>query len=201
MMSMKTKIQSLRDYSNDYHESVVDPEKFWSKIADNFVLKKKLDKVLDWDFETPKVTWFENAELNLTENIFERLLTTHENKTAIIWEPNDSEAAPIHLTYGELFKATCTFANALKAQGVKKGDRVIIYMPMVPEAAVAMLACARICAVHSVVFAGFSATALADRINDCEAKMVLTSDGNFRGNKNIPVKAVVDEALDTTQFV
>ena len=198
---MKTKIQSLRDYSNDYHESVVDPEKFWSKIADNFVWKKKWDKVLDWDFETPKVTWFENAELNLTENIFERLLPTHENKTAIIWEPNYSEAAPIHLTYGELFKATCTFANALKAQGVKKGDRVIIYMPMVPEAAVAMLACARIGAVHSVVFAGFSATALADRINDCEAKMVLTSDGNFRGNKNIPVKAVVDEALDTTQFV
>ncbi len=198
---MSYRITNLRDYANEYHKSVTSPEKFWSEIAEQFDWKKKWDQVLNWDFETPQVNWFENAELNLTENIFERLLPTHKNKTAIIWEPNDPEADSIKLTYGELFKAICKFANAMKSQGVKKGDRVIIYMPMVPEAAIAMLACARIGAVHSVVFAGFSASALADRINDCEAKMVLTSDGNFRGNKNIPVKAVVDEALNHSDFV
>ena len=198
---MSYRIKTLRDYTNNYHNSVTSPDKFWSEVAEHFDWKTKWDKVLSWDFQTPKVSWFENAQLNLTENIFERLLPTHENKTAIIWEPNDQEANSIHLTYGELFKATCKFANALKSQGVNKGDRIIIYMPMVPEAAIAMLACARIGAIHSVVFAGFSASALADRINDCKAKMVLTSDGNFRGNKSIPVKAVVDEALNKTKFV
>ena len=198
---MNHKIQSLRIYSNKYHESIESPENFWSNIADHFNWKRKWDKVLNWDFGTPTVTWFENAKLNLTENIFERLLPTHENKTAIIWEPNDPNASHINLTYGELYRETCKFSNAMISQGVKKGDRVIIYMPMVPEAAIAMLACARIGAVHSVVFAGFSASALADRINDCKAKMVLTSDGNFRGNKNIPVKAVVDEALENTENV
>ncbi len=198
---MNNKIQSLRNYSNKYHESIESPENFWSNIADHFNWRRKWDKVLNWDFETPTVTWFENAKLNLTENIFERLLPTHENKTAIIWEPNDPDASHINLTYGELYRETCKFSNAMKSQGVKKGDRVIIYMPMVPEAAIAMLACARIGAVHSVVFAGFSASALADRINDCKAKMVLTSDGNFRGNKNIPVKAVVDEAIENTEYV
>ena len=198
---MSNRIRTLRDYSNDYHYSVSNPEKFWSEIAHNFDWKKEWDQVLNWDFDTPKVNWFENAELNLTENIFERLLPSHENKTAIIWEPNESQADSIHLTYGELFKSTCKFANAMKSQGIKKGDRVIIYMPMVPEAAIAMLACARLGAIHSVVFAGFSSSALADRINDCKAKMVLTSDGNFRGNKQIPVKAVVDEALNGTEFV
>ena len=160
-----------------------------------------MGKILDWDFKTPKIEWFKNAKLNLTENIFERLLLTHRNKTAIIWEPNDPKISSIHISYGELFKQTCKFANAMKAQGIVKGDRVIIYMPMVPEATVAMLACARIGAVHSVVFAGFSASALADRINDCRAKMVLTSDGNFRGNKRIPVKLVVDEAISKTETV
>jgi Acyl-coenzyme A synthetases/AMP-(fatty) acid ligases len=137
-----------------------------------------------------------NAQLNITENIFERNLSERGNKTAIIWEPNDPKESPIYLSYKELYKQTCTFSNALRSKGIKKGDRVIIYMPMVPEAAIAMLACARVGAVHSVVFAGFSAASLADRINDCEAKMVLTSDGNFRGNKTIPVKDVVDEALE-----
>ena len=198
---MSNKIISLRNYSNDYHESLEFPEKFWANIADHFNWKRKWDRVLSWDFETPTVIWFENAKLNLTENIFERLLPTHENKTAIIWEPNDPDVDPLYLTYGELFRATCKFSNAMISQGIKKGDRVIIYMPMVPEAAIAMLACARIGAIHSVVFAGFSASALADRINDCEAKMVLTSDGNFRGNKNIQVKAVVDEALENTDLV
>jgi acetyl-CoA synthetase len=201
ILFMKFKIQNLRDYANEYHNSVVSPEDFWSEIADYFHWKKKWDKVLEWDFDTPSISWFKNAELNLTENIFEKLLPTHEHKTAIIWEPNDTSADAISITYGELFKATCKFANALQTQGVRKGDRVIIYMPMVPEATVAMLACARIGAVHSVVFAGFSATALADRVNDCKAKMVLTSDGNYRGNKKIPVKAVVDEALQKTHTV
>jgi acetyl-CoA synthetase len=198
---MKNRIQNLKDYVNDYHNSVNSPEKFWSDIASSFQWKRQWDQVLNWNFETPSVTWFENAELNLTENIFERLLPSHRDKTAIIWEPNDPNADSIQLTYGQLFKATCKFANAMKSQGVQKGDRVIIYMPMVPEAAIAMLACARIGAIHSVVFAGFSSSALADRINDCEAKMVLTSDGNFRGKKNIPVKAVVDEALEHTNTV
>ena len=126
---------------------------------------------------------------------------THGDKAAIIWEPNDPNEANKIISYRELFELTCQFSNAMKAQGIKKGDRVIIYMPMIPEAAIAMLACARIGAVHSVVFAGFSSSALADRIIDCEAKMVLTSDGNFRGAKNIPVKAVVDEALEKTTTV
>jgi acetyl-CoA synthetase len=198
---MSVRIKTLRDYTNDYYNSIMSPDKFWSEIAENFDWRKKWEDVLDWDFETPKISWFKNAELNLTENIFEKLLPTHADKTAIIWEPNDPKSDAISMTYGELFKATCKFANAMKSQGLSKGDRVIIYMPMVPEAAVAMLACARIGAVHSVVFAGFSSSALADRIKDCEAKMVLTSDGNYRGNKNIPVKAVVDEALNNTSIV
>jgi acetyl-CoA synthetase len=156
---------------------------------------------VDWEFETPKVNWFVNGKLNITENIFERHLFTHGAQPAIIWEPNDPKEAHRTITYKELYEMTCQFANTLKAQGIKKGDRVIIYMPMVPEATVAMLACARVGAVHSVVFAGFSATSLADRINDCGAKMVLTSDGNFRGSKTIPVKSVVDEALQTTNTV
>ena len=148
-----------------------------------------------------KIQWFKNAKLNITENIFEKLIQTHKDKTAIIWEPNDPSSSPIHLSYGELYKQTCKFANAMKSNGIQKGDRVIIYMPMVPEAAIAMLACARIGAIHSVVFAGFSAKALADRINDCQAKMILTSDGNFRGKKQIPVKDVVDEAISKSDSV
>ena len=198
---MSDKIQTLSAYIYEYQKSISNPEAFWRRIAEKFHWRKPWDKVLDWEFETPKISWFENAELNITENIFERQLFTHGNKTAIIWEPNDPSEPHIEITYNELFAQTCRFANTMEAQGIKKGDRVIIYMPMVPEAAVAMLACARIGAVHSVVFAGFSASALADRINDCEAKMVLTSDGNFRGAKNIPVKAVVDEALKTTSTV
>ena len=198
---MNHQIRNLREYTNDYNKSITNPEDFWEEIANSFNWRKRWEKTLDWDFKTPKIEWFKNAKLNLTENIFERLLLTHRNKTAIIWEPNDPKISSIHISYGELFKQTCKFANAMKAQGIVKGDRVIIYMPMVPEATVAMLACARIGAVHSVVFAGFSASALADRINDCRAKMVLTSDGNFRGNKQIPVKLVVDEAISKTETV
>ena len=190
------RIKTLSEYFKKYELSEKDPEKFWSQIADSFLWKKKWDNVLESDFENADFKWFKNAQLNITENIFERNLSERGDKTAIIWEPNDPKESPIYLSYKELYEQTCTFSNALRSKGIKKGDRVIIYMPMVPEAAIAMLACARVGAVHSVVFAGFSATSLADRINDCEAKMVLTSDGNFRGNKTIPVKDVVDEALE-----
>jgi len=190
------RIKTLSEYFKKYELSKKDPEKFWSEIADSFIWKKKWDNVLESDFENADFKWFKNAQLNITENIFERNLSERGDKTAIIWEPNDPKESPIYLSYKELYKQTCTFSNALRSKGIKKGDRVIIYMPMVPEAAIAMLACARVGAVHSVVFAGFSAASLADRINDCEAKMVLTSDGNFRGNKTIPVKDVVDEALE-----
>jgi len=190
------RIKTLSEYFKKYELSEKDPEKFWSQIADSFLWKKKWDNVLESDFENADFKWFKNAQLNITENIFERNLSQRGDKTAIIWEPNDPKESPTYLSYKELYKQTCTFSNALRSKGIKKGDRVIIYMPMVPEAAIAMLACARVGAVHSVVFAGFSAASLADRINDCEAKMVLTSDGNFRGNKTIPVKDVVDEALE-----
>ena len=190
------RITNLSDYFKKYEQSEKDPEKFWSEIADTFIWKKKWDKVLDWNFESVDIKWFKNAKLNITENIFERNLKDRGDKTAIIWEPNDPNEPSIHLTYNELYEETCKFSNALRDKGIKKGDRVIIYMPMVPEAAIAMLACARVGAVHSVVFAGFSSTSLADRINDCQAKMILTSDGNFRGSKTISVKPVVDEALE-----
>jgi acetyl-CoA synthetase len=195
------RITSLFDYFKKYEQSVKDPEKFWAEIANTFIWKKKWDKVLDWDFDSVDIKWFENAKLNITENILEKNIKDRGDKTAIIWEPNDPTEPSIHLTYKELYEETCKFSNALREKGIKKGDRVIIYMPMVPEAAIAMLACARVGAVHSVVFAGFSSTSLADRINDCQAKMVLTSDGNFRGNKTIPVKPVVDEALEKCKTI
>ena len=198
---MNNKIQSLSGYIHEYQKSIHQPEKFWSRIAESFHWQKPWDNVLSWNFKKPEIRWFENAKLNITENIFERHLFTHGDKTAIIWEPNDVNEKALHITYKQLFERTCQFSNALESQGIQKGDRVIIYMPMIPEAAVAMLACARIGAVHSVVFAGFSSSALADRINDCQAKMVLTSDGNYRGAKNIAVKAVVDEALEKTTSV
>ncbi len=198
---MALKINSLGGYIHEYQKSVNTPEKFWEEIAENFYWRKKWDKVLEWNFEEPRVEWFKNAKFNITENIFERNLFTHADKTAIIWEPSDPTEPALHITYQELYEKVCQFANVLKAHNVQKGDRVIIYLPMVPEAAIAMLACARIGAVHSIVFAGFSSSALADRINDCEAKMVLTSDGNYRGVKKIAVKEVVDEALEKTTTV
>ena len=190
------RIKSLSEYFKKYELSQKDPEKFWSEIANSFTWKKKWDKVLEWNFKNVDINWFKNAKLNITENIFERNLKDRGGKTAIIWEPNDPNESAIHLSYQELYEMTCKFSNALKKKGVKKGDRIIIYMPMVPEAAIAMLACARVGAIHSVVFAGFSSSSLADRINDCQAKMVLTSDGNFRGSKTISVKPIVDQALE-----
>ncbi|UII28037.1 acetate--CoA ligase [Fulvivirga maritima] len=198
---MINKIQTLSGYFYDYQKSVQDPEHFWSRVADAFYWHKRWDKVVEWDFDKPDVKWFKNAQLNITENILERHLFLLGDKPAIIWEPNDPKEDNRIISYKELHEMVCQFANTLKENGVGKGDRVIIYMPMVPEAAVAMLACARIGAVHSVVFAGFSSQSLSDRINDCEAKMVLTSDGNFRGEKKIEVKTVVDEALESTSTV
>ncbi|NQW28044.1 MAG: AMP-binding protein, partial [Flammeovirgaceae bacterium] len=198
---MKHKIETLSDYIHEYEKSVNDPEKFWGEIANTFNWQKPYEKVLDWNFDKPEIKWFVNGKLNITENIFERNLIELGDKPAIIWEPSNPEEASITLTYQILFEKTCQLANAMQTHGIKKGDRVVIYMPMVPEAAIAMLACARIGAIHSIVFAGFSANALSDRIDDCQAKMVLTSDGNFRGNKAIPVKAVVDDAIENCPFV
>ena len=193
---MSDRLHTLSGYLYEYQKSVAQPEEFWARIADSFHWRKRWDNVLKWDFEGPNVKWFVNGKLNITENIFERHLYTIGDRPAIIWEPSEPNEPTRTITYRELFVEVCKFANVLKSKGIGKGDRVIIYMPMVPEAAVAMLACARIGAIHSVVFAGFSSTALADRVIDCKAKAILTSDGNFRGNKKIGVKSVVDEALE-----
>jgi len=195
------RIKSLSEYFDQYEKSQNDPEGFWSKIAESFNWIKPWSKVLESDFEKVSIKWFIDAKLNITENIFERNLVKNKEKTAIIWEPNNPDEETKKISYQELYEETCKFSNALKDLGIKKGDRVIIYMPMVPEAAIAMLACARVGAIHSVVFAGFSSTSLADRIDDCQAKMVITSDGNFRGNKVIPVKSVVDEALEKSNSI
>ena len=195
------RIKSLSEYFDQYEKSQNDPEGFWSKIAESFNWIKPWSKVLESDFEKVSIKWFIDAKLNITENIFERNLVKNKEKTAIIWEPNNPDEETKKISYQELYEETCKFSNALKNLGIKKGDRIIIYMPMVPEAAIAMLACARVGAIHSVVFAGFSSTSLADRIDDCQAKMVITSDGNFRGNKVIPVKSVVDEALEKSNSI
>lgn len=197
---MSDRLHTLSGYLYEYQKSVAQPEEFWARIADSFHWRKRWNKVLKWNFEGPEVKWFDGATLNITENIFEKQLYTIGDRPAIIWEPNEQDEPTRTLTYRQLFHEVCKFANALKAKGIGKGDRVIIYMPMVPEAAIAMLACARIGAIHSVVFAGFSSTSLADRINDCQAKAVLTSDGNYRGNKKITVKGVVDEALEKSSI-
>ncbi len=197
---MVNKITSLAEYLQKYRESVADPDQFWGKIAESHFWRKKWDRVLDWKFEgngAPDVKWFINGKLNITENIFERNMCMRKDQIAIIWEPNDPKEKEIKLTYGELFDKVRQFANGLIKLGVKKGDRVAIYLPMVPELVISMLACARIGAIHSIVFAGFSATALADRINDAKCNILITSDGGFRGTKSIPMKAIADEAVDT----
>lgn len=190
-------IKSLDEYFHVYRKSVRNPELFWEEIAEeNFIWRKRWNSVSRWDFKKPKISWFEGAKLNITENCIDRHLRIRGNKTAIIFEPNDPKGKTEHITYNKLHKRVCKFANVLKDKGVKKGDVVCIYLPMIPELAIAVLACARIGAIHSVVFAGFSATALATRINDCDAKLVITSDGSYRGNKIIELKSIVDEALD-----
>ena len=193
---MTKKITSFEDYQETYKRSVSDPEGFWHEQASSFQWKKPYKEVVKWNFRQPKVKWFSGGKLNITENVLDRHLATRGKQTAILWEPNDPDAKIRKISYKQLYQQVCQFANALKAQGIKKGDRVCIYMPMVPELAVAVLACARIGAIHSVVFAGFSAISVADRIKDAECCAVITSDYNARGAKNIPVKAIVDEALD-----
>jgi len=190
-------IKNLEEYFQVYRKSVRDPENFWEEVAEeHFTWRKKWDNVLSWDFTKPEVKWFENAKLNITENCIDRYLFNRSNKTAIIWEPNDPEEEAQHISYGELHKKVNKFANVLKKKGIEKGDRVCIYLPMIPELAVAMLACARIGAIHSVVFAGFSSKALATRTNDADCKMLITSDGSYRGNKTIDLKEIVDKALE-----
>ena len=192
---MTLQIKSIEEYREAYQRSVDNPEAFWEEQANTFDWMQKWDKVLEWDFKKPEVKWFIGGKLNITENCLDRHLDTRGAQKALIWEPNDPNAPTKTYTYRELYEAVCQTANALKANGIEKGDRVCFYMPMVPELAIAVLACARIGAIHSVVFAGFSATALADRIKDASCKMVICSDFNNRGAKHIPVKAVVDEAL------
>ena len=191
-------IKHLEEYFQVYRKSVRDPENFWEEVAEeNFLWRKRWDKVLSFDLSIPEVKWFEGAKLNITENCIDRHLYTQGDKTAIIFEPNDPSEEAEHISYKELHERVCKFANVLKVEGIKKGDRVCIYLPMIPELAVSVLACARIGAIHSVVFAGFSATALSTRILDSDCRMVITSDGSFRGNKTIDLKGIVDEALES----
>lgn len=195
------KINSYKEYESAYTRSVTNPEGFWGDIAETFTWQKKWDKVLDWNFTEPKVEWFINGKMNITENCLDRHLETKGDQVAYYWEPNDSDDEGRKITYRELYEDVCRFANVLKRKGVKKGDRVCLYMPMVPELAVAVLACARIGAIHSVVFAGFSATSISDRIQDSDCCLVVTSDGAYRGAKEIAIKKVVDEALEVCPSV
>lgn len=188
-------IDSFEKYEAAYKASVENPEAFWENIAIAFTWQKPWDKTLEWEFNTPDVKWFQGGILNITENCLDRHLEKTGGDVALIWEPNDPKEQEVRMTYKELHIEVCRFANVLKAKGVKKGDRVAVYMPMVPELTIGVLACARIGAVHSVVFAGFSSNALADRINDSQCVCVLTSDGMYRGAKALPVKTTVDEAL------
>ncbi|MDP5229084.1 MAG: acetate--CoA ligase [Cellulophaga sp.] len=190
-------IKHLEEYFQVYRKSVRNPEAFWEEIAEeHFVWRKKWDTVLEWDFTKPEIKWFQGAKLNITENCIDRHLPTRGEKTAIIFEPNDPKEEAQHITYRQLHEQVCKMANVLKDEGIEKGDRVCIYLPMIPELAVAMLACARIGAIHSIVFAGFSSNALSTRINDSDCKMVITSDGSYRGTKSIDLKGIVDKALE-----
>ena len=190
-------IKSFEEYFQVYRKSIRNPSSFWEEVAEeHFLWQKRWEKVLSWDFSKPEVKWFEGAKLNITENCLDRHLGSRAEKTAILFEPNDPQEAAEKITYKDLHMRVCKFANVLKSKGIKKGDRVCIYLPMIPELAVSVLACARIGAIHSVVFAGFSSNALSTRILDCNAKMVITSDGSFRGAKTIDLKNIVDEALE-----
>lgn len=195
------KINSWEKYLSEYKRSVENPEKFWDSIASTFIWKKKWSQTLHWNFTEPNIQWFINGKLNITENCLDRHLEEFGEKLAIIWEPNDPKENSRTITYTKLHAEVCKFANVLKKHGVVKGDRVCIYMPMVPELTVAMLACARIGAIHSVVFAGFSANSLKERINDASCKIIVTSDGLMRGDKRLVLKDIVDEALNATPTI
>ncbi len=194
-MSYPFQITSLEQYHKDYKKSVDEPDQFWASVANNFQWKKKWDKVLEWNFKEPKVEWFKGAKLNITENCIDRHLKTMGEKPAIIWEPNNPDERVRVVTYNRLHKRVCQVAQMLKNNGVKKGDRVCIYMGMVPELAYAILGCARIGAIHSVIFGGFSAQSIADRLDDAKAEFIITCDGAYRGGKDIPLKSVIDDAL------
>ncbi|AZA86159.1 acetate--CoA ligase [Chryseobacterium shandongense] len=195
-------IEDLPHYFEDYKKSIKNPKKFWDKIADeNFVWYQRWSKVVKYDMNEAKISWFKNAKLNITKNCLDRHLSIRGDKTAIIWEPNDPKEEAQYISYSELYKRVNKTANVLKDLGIEKGDRVCIYLPMIPELAITMLACAKLGAIHSVIFAGFSASAVASRVNDCEAKMVITSDGSYRGNKVLDLKSIVDEALEKTPSV
>ena len=195
-------IQNLQDYFKEYKKSIKNPKKFWDKIADeNFVWYQRWSKVVDYNMEEANIKWFKNAKLNITKNCLDRQLSVRGDKTAIIWEPNDPTEEAQHISFNELYERVNKTANVLRAMGIEKGDRVCIYLPMIPELAITMLACAKLGAVHSVIFAGFSASAVASRVNDCGAKMVITSDGSYRGNKVLDLKSIVDEALEKCETV
>ena len=198
---MAYKITNLQEYQAEYAASVKDPEAFWAKQADRFQWKKKWDRVLDWNFSEPDVKWFSGGQLNISENCLDRHLKDKGDKVAFYWEPNEPSEAGRAITYKQLHAEVCRFSNVLKSLGAKKGERICIYMPMIPEVVVAVLACARIGAIHSVVFAGFSASSLSDRVNDAKADLVITSDGSFRGNKTIAIKDIVNEALENSPGV
>jgi len=194
-MNYPYQIKSIEQYQTAYQKSMEDPEKFWDEIGQHFTWQKKWDKVLDWEFNTPKIEWFKGGKLNITENCLDRWVATQPDTAAIIWESNNPHEASRTLTYKELHQQVCAFAQVLKNNGAQKGDRICIYMPMVPELTIAVLACARIGAVHSVIFAGFSAQSISDRVQDAQCKIVVTADGAYRGNKTIPLKSVIDEAV------
>ena len=194
-MSWPYQLKSYDQYKEVYKKSIEDPEKFWGDVAENFQWRKKWDKVLEWNFKEPKIEWFKGAKLNITENCIDRHLATLGDKPAIIWEPNSPDERVRVVTYNRLHKRVCQVAQMLKNNGVKKGDRVCIYMGMVPELAYAVLGCARIGAIHSVIFGGFSAQSIADRLEDAKAEYIITCDGGYRGAKEIPLKSVIDDAL------
>ena len=200
-MSYPYQITSYEGYQEAWKKSVENPEDFWGEVASHFQWKKPWDKVLDWNFKEPSIKWFSGAELNITENCIDRHLVDKANQPAIIWEPNDPNDHHRLLTYAQLHTKVNQFANVLKNNGVKKGDRVCIYMGMIPELAIAVLGCARIGAIHSVIFGGFSAQSIADRLQDANAEFIITCDGAFRGAKDIPLKNVIDDALISCKFV
>ena len=195
------KITSLKEYQAQVKKSKDYPEKFWSEKANSFRWHKKWDKVLEWNFKTPEIKWFAGGKLNITENCLDRHLLKRSNQIAIKWVPNNPNESAINLTYLQLHEKVCQFSNVLINNGIKKGDRVCLYMPMVPEITIAVLACARIGAIHSVVFAGFSAKSLSERINDADCKVLITADGGFRGEKITPLKDISDEAMSNTPTI